>query len=465
MTKQYTQYQKEGIHFALTHNNCLIADEMGLGKTIQAIGVINEDKSLKTVIIVCPSSLQLNWWNEIDEWLTRDPKPQISVISYENLNKIPKISSDLLIIDEAHFIKNAKSLRTKNVKRISRNAKKILLLTGTPIENKPVELWTLLQILAPKTWDPSGKLKIGKTYQVVGDGEGAGFWNYALRYCGAHRERHGNKFHWVFSGATNLEELREKLYSTLMIRRLKKDVLDQLPPKRHQIIVLPNSNSSDTDFLEDLTEDNFEEVIRKLKANKIAFEEFSKVRLQQGIDKIPFVIEHMQNLLEENDKIVLFAQHQDVISQLSETLVFENSATMFASMSISERQAAVDKFQNDSNCKLILGSIGVMGTGWTLTAASLCVFAELDPVPGKMAQATDRLHRFGQKNSVLCQYLVQNGSIDARMCKILIKKQKVLNTLLGQSSTISLPEITCSHHNYGVVSGKYQCNDCNQILR
>lgn len=426
---EYLEYQKEGIKFALARKGTLIADEMGLGKTIQGIGVINNSPECQKILVACPASLKCNWRNELDKWLSWDAN--VSIANYEQLENIHNQTIDLLILDEAHFVKNPKSERTKAAKRLAKGAKKVVLLTGTPIENRPIELWTLLQIVNPEYWDPSGWAKIGKTKKLVGPGEGAGFFKFALRYCGAHKKTFGKKSFWSFEGASNLDELKQKLRETCMIRRLKADVLGQLPAKQHQIIVLPSKINEDLLF-PDLNELNYEECIRKLQTDKVLFTEYSKRRHDQGLEKVELVAEHILNCAEEGKKLIVFAHHKDVIESLAEAVNFGyNFELMTSDMSIAQRQKAVDNFQNKAGCRIIIGSIGVMGTGWTLTESAHVIFAEIDTVPGRMAQCVDRAHRIGQRDSVLAQYLVLNGSLDARICKILIKKQKVLNEVLG----------------------------------
>jgi len=434
---QLLPYQIEGIEFASKHRNTLIADEMGLGKTIQAIGYINANAGISKVIVICPKSLVINWRHELDRWLTRK-EVDIEIISFGVLHKLPSDEIDLIVIDEAHFIKNPKSQRSQEAKRITSKAKHVLLLTGTPIENRPLELWPLLQILDAKTWDPAGYIKKGTKRIKVGPGEGANFFCFAKRYCGAKKvtiyKRGTPKSFWDFTGASNLDELNDWLCKTGMIRRLKKDVLPQLPPKQHQIIVFPSEENEDGIFPE-LNEDNYDEVIRKLKADKVLFSEWSKKRHEQGLAKVANVSEHLIAALENGvEKIIVFTHHIDVILGLLLELNFHTGCVKITGdMSAEERQDSVDIFKDDPNCKIIIGSIGAMGVGLNLTESSYVVFAEIDPVPGRMNQAIDRAHRIGQEaNGVLVQYLVFDKTLDARMCKILVKKQKVIDSVLNE---------------------------------
>ena len=259
----YLPFQRGGIAFAAKRQATLIADEMGLGKTIQTIGLINLDPSIQNVLVICPASLKLNWRNEANKWLVRDhgfvyvvsgnePVPAGSrfvIVNYESLRKgkHPELMArewDLLVCDESHRLKSEKAQQTQavcgappvveksdrtgewvvtspRVPGLIDKAKRKLFLTGTPILNKPVELWTTLQALDPQNW---------KNYMY-----------FAKKYCAAPRNAYG----WDFSGAAHLAELQEKLRTTIMVRRLKKDVLKELPPKYRQVVVLPTNGSQD----------------------------------------------------------------------------------------------------------------------------------------------------------------------------------------------------------------------------
>ena len=239
---EYLPFQKAGIAFAIKRKNTLIADQMGLGKTIQAIGCINADPEVSKVLIICPASLKLNWQRELEKWLVNREfsieiisgskndqiqEANIYIINYDILKKhrwLKEQNLDILIVDEAHYLKNPKTQRSREIYGYKKNnieplrAKKKLLLTGTPIVNCPIELYPLISYL----------------------GFYMEFWTYAHHYCNAHRNDYG----WDLSGASNLGELQEKLRTTVMIRRLKEDVLTELPPKIRQVIELPANGIS-----------------------------------------------------------------------------------------------------------------------------------------------------------------------------------------------------------------------------
>lgn len=430
---EYLGYQRAGIAYALARQSTLIADEMGLGKTIQAIGVINA-MTPADVLVVCPKSLKLNWARELNKWSVtwEDPRgPKITITNFEQLKKLPADTSwDLVIVDEAHYAKNPKAQRTKLLKAIAKRCPRKLFLTGTPILNKPIELWPLLQMLAPEKWDPAG---IARGRRVAA-GEGAGFFRFAKRYCNAHEEWHGRTKHWNFDGHSNLEELQERLRSTVMIRRLKKDVLTELPAKRRRTIELSAPCDEGP-----WTGDDIDQIERA--PNKPAFDELSQVRHQTALAKVPQAVEYIRDALESSEKIVVFCHHQDVAAALFDSLADFAPRLITGAVEVSERQARVDRFQTDPDCRIIIGTIGAMGVGHTLTAASHVIFVELSWVPAELSQAEDRCHRIGQLESVLVEHLVTAGSIDAMMTAKVIAKQEVADLALDdQREPIDLSE-------------------------
>jgi SWI/SNF-related matrix-associated actin-dependent regulator 1 of chromatin subfamily A len=448
----YLGYQRAGIDFANKRPATLLADEMGLGKTIQAIGAMNLDPTLRKVLIVCPASLKGNWLRELEKWLCNDrlsigiaegayfPKSaDIAIINYDILQRhrltICAAEWDLLVADEAHFAKNSKAKRTKALfggivdhKRWSPpRARKRIYITGTPIVNRPAELWPIIHSLDPVAW--------------------SNWPEYMKRYCGG--SDYGS------AGEKNLEELQKRLRASIMIRRLKADVLTDLPPKLRQVIEIPANTpqlaalvhkqrslwATHADGLSDLQaalaraqvskdEAGYREAINALdRAIQVDFTELSKIRHETASAKIPFVVQHVRDCLESSDKIVLFAHHKDVIKALEQA---------FGSIAVSlhgetkqvDRQRAVDRFQREAGVRLFIGGIIPAGVGITLTRASHVIFGELDWVPGNVTQAEDRCHRIGQRDSVLVQHLVLQGSVDAHMARIIIEKQEVIERAL-----------------------------------
>ena len=455
----YLPFQRAGIAYASRRPATLIGDEMGLGKTIQAIGVINADPEAKKVLVVCPASLRLNWQRELNKWLTRRMTVEVVgrafpfyadvvIINYDILTKhadaIREQEWDVMVVDECHYIKNPKARRTKQVFGAYEKDKKTLgwvqtvqpiearrrlFLTGTPIVNRPVELFPILKSIDKNRW---------------------GNWKrYTDRYCGAYH----NGYAMDVSGASNLDELQDNLRATCMVRRLKADVLKELPAKRRQVIELPTNGATRAVKAEqammeqiEITLDALRVAVELAKASddpedyknavdalreggQVAFTEVSKVRHQTALAKVPAVVGHLKDVVESGDKVVVFAHHLDVIDNIMSE--FEGQAVKLDGRdSMGDRDQSVSRFQQDDRIRLFIGGIHAAGVGLTLTAAAHVVFAELDWVPGNLSQAEDRCHRIGQVDSVLVQHLVLEGSIDARMVQVIVEKQSVIEDAL-----------------------------------
>ncbi len=450
--KAYLPYQLKGIRYALGARGTIIADEMGLGKTVQAIGVINALPQVRRVLIVAPAGLVTNWSHELREWLI-NPRidasgQQIVITSYHGAGSMEPPTGGMLIVDEAHYIKHSATQRSQNVARLAKDAERIVLLTGTPMENSPIELWPLLKIACPEKWDPpirglKASYTIGPDAKKTHPGEGPNFWDFAVRYCDLKKVRYqaGERWRstWDFSGSSNAIELAARLKNTCMIRRLKKDVLPELPPKRRQLVVLKSGIKDD--LFPEVTDDNYFDILGKLTADKVLFTEYSRRRHEQALAKVDACIEFIENALDSSAKIIVFAHHADVIAALAEGLKDFNPRIVTGKTHPADRGAAVHAFQNDPSVRLFIGSIGAAGVGITLTASEHVIFVELDPVPGRMTQAEDRAHRIGQRYSVLVQHLLSDGSLCARMAKILVRKQAVLTAVLdSQGASLTYEE-------------------------
>ena len=451
----YLPFQKAGIAYALKRDGTLIADSMGLGKTVQSLGLINTMPDAKHILIICPASLKINWKQEAEKWLVNEnltvqiidaknpplPHANVFIINYDILKKNREFLMhrewDVLIVDEAHFLKNNRATRTQMVlgdykteqKPIA--AKKKLFLTGTPILNRPIEIQPVLGNISPKQF--------------------GNFFAFAKRYCNAYKTQWG----WDFSGASNLDELQEELRTTCMVRRLKADVLTELPAKRRAVIEIPvNGNSRVVNAelkamtagelrlaefkaaveLAKVSEDKavYEEAVNRLRESARAhFEEMSRLRKETAIAKAPLVAAHVADAVEQGAKVVVFAHHHEVIDTLVTELSEEHGVVKLDGRDrMDDRNAAVNAFQEDDDVKVFVGGIKAAGVGLTLTESAHVVFAELDWVPGNMTQAEDRCHRIGQANSVLVQHLVLENSLDATMAKTLVKKQNVIDQAL-----------------------------------
>ena len=496
----YKPYQRAGIAFMMAvEGGALLADEMGLGKTVTLLGLINAQQIRRSLIVV-PASLRLNWLREAMKWLSSptrihlvaEPKiianvgpsqhkvtagpvlpPDVcegDVIVVANYDRVrdPNVLAqlmvcrwDLLAADEAHFLKNPKSQRTVAVlgkevkgvlteKGLRHASDKIVVMTGTPLPNKPVEMWPILHAVAPKTFPA--------------------FFPYVRRYCDAKQvfisPRVGSK--WDFNGASNLGELQELLRSTCMVRRLKADVLHDLPPKIRQIITLPTEGFEDliAEQEEDEDTENFVQTLAGAldtlgkvvsmeeayanaaallgKAGKLNFKTVAKQREKLALRKLPDVLEICDNRLEEEKKIIIFAHHHSVVEKV---LAHYNkkgkpavAVAVYGPVDARKRDDAVTAFQNDDSIRVFVGSIAAAGVGLTLTAASTVVFAEVDWVPANMVQAEDRAHRIGQVDVVNVLHVVVERSLDARMIQLLVAKADIADRALDKPAAMVVPE-------------------------
>lgn len=421
--------------FIVTHN------------TIQAIGVVNGNDLIRKVLVVCPATMKLVWKAELEKWLVNsnlkisvwDTKNQedgdIIIINYDILARfdvLKRIPFSLLIGDEIHYCKSNKAQRSKAFYKIAKKAIKRLYLTGTPILNRPAELFYILKSLNfPMNWG-----------------------NFMNRYANAFIDERG---HWNIKGASNLDELQEKLRGHLMIRRLKKDVLKELPDKSRQIIELPDEGFKQAITKEEKYIKEKQKTIKEMKVkikqaegkeeynkavkelrefNFTSFADLSRIRHLTALKKVPKSIEHIKEVLENEDKIVVFAHHRDVLDSIYKE--FQDKAVLLTGDTpVEERKEIVDHFQTDPNCKLFIASIKAGGIGITLTASSTVIFVELDWTPAIISQAEDRLHRIGQENAVLVQHLVINGSIDSKIAKMCVRKQEVITQALDKPITLS----------------------------
>ena len=430
---EYLPYQKAGIKIMATRANNLLADEMGLGKTIQALGLINMLPDIKRILVVCPASLKRNWRREARKWLCRDIPIRIidggkaswlptgcefRIINYDILAKhavaLRLWRWDLMILDESHAIKSNKAARTRQVigwkDRIGDNsidpipAKRKMFLTGTPVMNRPIELWTTLRCLAPEAF-PNWR-------------------GFVTRYCGYH---YGDT-----SGARNLGELSDMLRQSCMVRRLKGDVLKELPPKRRQVMDVSDSGKAIGEALKEESR-ILGELAGLPKGQRVPFEKIAEVRRKTSEAKALQVVGHVKQLVDGGlEKMVVFAHHHSVMDIIE--AAFPGECVRFDGKTpLDMRERALASFQTDPVIKVFIGNIKAAGLGITLTAASHVVFAELPWTPAELVQAEDRCHRIGQTDHVLVQALVVPKSIDARMAELLVEKAEIIKDSLDSS--------------------------------
>lgn len=411
-------YQEYGAAWLAGRTRALLADTMGLGKSAQA-AVACKHIEAKQIAIVCPASLQENWKREFARFWPNH-EATLYVCSYEGAvrGKLSHLSEiDVLICDEAHYLKERTSKRTKAIfgpkctgaGGLMEKATRVWLLTGTPAPNGPHELWPMLRALAPET--------------IPGfTGKPMSYWDFAHEYCVIQDSFYGAK---ILRGR-NLPKLRAAI-QPFMLRRKKEEVLRDLPPL--MIDVLP------------LSSDEAQKALRKLEASpeatalREALEKdggkgleslaphIASLRRATGMAKAPAVAEFVAEWLSDcEEKIVLFAHHKDVMRLLMEFLKKFNPVQISGGDAPDYRMAQVDRFQNDPATRVFIGQIQAAGTGLTLTAASDLIFAESSWVPAENEQAAMRIHRIGQRNACSVRFATLGGSLDEAIQRTVARK-------------------------------------------
>ena len=409
-------FQFEGVKFGIEHHcRFLLADEMGVGKTIQAISLCYLYREDWPVLIVCPGSMKYLWKGEIQTWLgfkdkridiLNSSKQKISdeayfyIISYDLvshiLKKLKKMKFNFVILDEAHCIKNRETIRAKNILPIAIRAKRLILMTGTPLLAKPLEGYPLLYALRPDLFPY--------------------FKQYAYRYC----DPQPTPFGVTWSGTSNTKELHW-LLSTLMVRRLKKEVLNKLPPKRRQKVEI----KTDPEIIEKIKEARV-----KIKGRNGTLQAYTLT----STAKKEGVCEYISDILSDSEeKIIVFAYHHEMMNCVEELLKKQNIdyIRIDGSTKQSDRYDFVRYFQQKKECRVAIVSIIAGSTGITLNKAHIVIFAELTWTPSIMIQAEDRAHRIGQKsNFVDIKYLYGPGTLDDFILDKLQKKLVIVSTTI-----------------------------------
>lgn len=451
------KHQKEGIEFLKEKGTAILADEMGLGKTRQAIIAAGE-KGADTTLVICPASLKINWEREIHMIYPEDEVVVLSggdveeardaltlntswiVINYDILDKHKEWISEkvkvgdieTVILDEAHYMKDTKTIRTKASLEIVKDAKQVYLLTGTPVINRPIELFSLLRAVKhPLAWDKEKPLSTLRK-------------EYGKRYCGAyfHRLGYSGRGFWDESGATRLPELREMTRS-VFLRRTKAEVLD-LPPKI--VSVVPCALSADDQRAYDVAWDAYLEWVASHPEGKDlgniltaqALIELGKLKQVCSLSKVSRITQDIENAVEQGQKVIVFSQYTGTINAMAEAMKKAKIeyVTLTGQDDADSRQEAVDSFQNDEECKVFIANIKAGGIGITLTAASIVMFADMDWSPEIHRQAEDRAHRIGQTGTVNIYYYIADGTIEEDIIDTLSAKQETIGVLTDGDTTI-----------------------------
>lgn len=463
---QLYPFQRVGVQYAHTMKRAMIADEMGLGKTVQALATIQLEDAFPAVV-VCPASLKLNWVREVKAWLPgrsvkavwgrkqADIDADVIVLNYAVLryyvDRLNAMEPSAVIMDESHYVKNHKAARTLAARALvqgisvedagkggRKNGRAVpirLLLTGTPVLNRPQELISQLGIL-----DRLNEL--------------GGFWHFAQHYCDAQNNGYGLDM----TGAIHLDELNERLRGCCFVRRRKADVLKELPPKTRTVVPMEITNGKEyraahqdvvdwlgssarltAEFVDELRKkhpaDEWQWRIqqwRSQRAERAAGPAEALVRIEvlkqlAAEGKMKAMVEWLTDFLEAGEKVVVFAHHRDIQRQLIDALADWKPVHILGEDGPEDRQNAVDAFQDSDGVRICICSLKAAGVGLTLTAASHVVFTELGWTPAEHDQAEDRLHRIGQAGAVNCWYLIGEDTVDQTIWQLLAKKRNVVD--------------------------------------
>lgn len=453
-------YQLEGVRYALDNKRCIFGDQPGLGKTLQAIcAVVKAHKEAMTygesfpVLVICPAALKVNWKREFKKfagieacilddsnraswekfWQLKRPDGEalcpVFITNYESLKKffVVKIKNSSrftlssivfdervsvfksIIIDESHKCKSSKTQQSKFVEGICRGKKWIFALTGTPVVNNNTDLIQQLKIL--------GRLD-----------DFGGYKQFVGRFCDGPKQ------------SSNMKELHYRLWCCCFFRREKAKVLTQLPDKMRQYITCEITNRKEYQD----AEDNFLKYLRQYKHaddDRIARAMRGEVMVRIGIlkeiaarGKVKAVADFIHDVIDGGEKLIMFAYLKEVVMALKAE--FPDAVTVTGSDNTAQKQNAVDRFQNDPECKLIILNYKSGGTGLTLTASSRVGFIEFPWTYSDCEQAEDRAHRNGQKNAVNCYYFLGDKTIDEYMYKVIQTKKDIANEVTGTTTQI-----------------------------
>lgn len=418
-------HQKPAIEHLLNNEMYILADDMGLGKTTSAV-IASLVEGSKKILVICPASLKINWKREIENYTDEKvviiegknwEEGKFIIVNYDILKNFHSLKNNTVrtllncgiervIIDEAHYISNPKAQRTKIINEISHKLGKVWLLTGTPMTSRPINYYNLLKLVNSRV---------------------ASNWvSYVSRYCEGRQFRgpNGRKI-WNVSGASNLEELRDRTQDKI-IRRLKEEVLN-LPDKIITPVYLElDSHEYKKEMGEYLSwsDDNRNESIT------IHLAKLTKVRQIIANEKIKYTKELINDILEQDKKVIVFTNFTAPLMELHNNYP-TNSVILYGQMSKEERQKSVDSFQNDEQVKIFIANLKAGGVGITLTSAEAVIMNDLSFVPSDHSQAEDRAFRIGQKKNVSCFYPLFDNTLERIIYNMLQKKKNVIDTVMG----------------------------------
>jgi len=422
------RHQLSGVAFLASRRRAILADEMGLGKTRTAIVAAREQEPDGPFLVICPASVKLNWRREILavepdavvqvlENQPVDPAARWIVVNYDRLSRYVSALEErepaVVIVDEAHYIKNRKTRRAQNTSRLvgiqpgqwpdkatSRTA--AYLLTGTPITNRPRDLFNLLRAV---------RHPVTRNYV-----------KFAKRYCAAYDNGYG----LVDEGASNMEELAE-LLNEVMLRRTKDEALD-LPPKVRTWLPLELPTSRVASYEQRALRFLADNPARSGPTWGTFLGLLNKARQELAVLKATMTADFVGDCVEAGQKVVVFTQYHGAVDVFTERFG-KSAVTLTGKHTSKQRDAAVRRFQNQDSARVFIGNLQAAGTGITLTAGTHVVFNDLDWVPANHWQAEDRIHRIGQTQTAFATYLYVPGTLDGFVARQLAEKTDLINLI------------------------------------
>ena len=423
-------HQKIAIEKLLANDKFILADDMGLGKTTSAVIASLESKARK-ILIVCPASLKINWEREIKNYSDRKvlivegrkwgSTFDFYIINYDIIKNyhttdksedsddyklLVNANFDLAIVDEAHYISNATANRTRLLNDVLETIPKVWLLTGTPMTSRPINYFNLLKIV---------ESPLALNWQ-----------SYVRRYCKGYQFNVGNRKVWNTSGASNLDELRERT-KNLVLRRMKTDILD-LPEKIVTPVFVELTSKMYDEELEEFTRISTDK--KNDETITVTLNRLMKIRQLIAYEKIPYTCELIDKCLEQGKKVIVFTNFTMSLDMLHEKYK-KVSVTLDGRMNKDKRQENVDRFQTEDKIKVFIGNIKAAGVGITLTSAEVVIMNDLSFVPADHSQGEDRAYRYGQQNSVLVYYPVFENTVEKIIYNILQKKKGIIDQVMG----------------------------------
>jgi SWI/SNF-related matrix-associated actin-dependent regulator 1 of chromatin subfamily A len=443
------EHQKEGIKFLVCRKGAILADDMGLGKTYQSI-VAALEVDAKKVLVICPASVKISWQREIESFdqkaiiVSGSKWPEVgrfTVINFDILKNFHTIGEptkdkngnfnphnrnivnekyDLVIIDEAHKIKDHKTQRGQiaNEIALTYGIERVWELTGTPIANRPMDFFNILKMIKSPLADN---------------------WKFfAQRYCDAKRFhktlKNGQRRQiWITNGASNLDELAIRTKNSLL-RRLKTEVLD-MPDKTVSTIYHKLSKRGEREYesiWDEYMEKRAEEGKRKISDLSKDIVELGLLRKFIAMETIPNTIELAKDAIEQGQKVVIFTTFTDELNEIADNFTNSECVIHNGKMTANAKQKSVDSFQNNKKCKVFIGNITSAGVGITLTEGTVVIFNSFSWVPGDNEQAEDRCYRIGQKSNVSVYYQLFTGTISLVMWYTLMRKQEIINKIINK---------------------------------